>query len=70
MKRVDAFARAEQCERLAAAETDPKRQATLRRIRELWLRLALHSDKFEFIDAESEQLNAIETAVKDPRSLH
>jgi hypothetical protein len=65
MTRSDALQRAEQCERMAQETSDPHRQEVLRHMRQLWLTMAAHADEFQNVDAEFEQLVALQSAVQE-----
>ena len=67
MTKADALIRAAQCARMAQEATDPHRKEVLAHMRELWLTMAAHADKFQNVDAEFEQLVALQSAAEDTR---
>jgi hypothetical protein len=65
MTRIAALERANECEKLALATSDPHRQTALRHMRQLWLTLAEHSDELgRNIDTEFDRLIAIQAEIK------
>lgn len=73
MTRADALLRADECNRLANMVTNPHQQRVLRRMRDVWLGLAKHSDGLgDSIDDEFEQLLSIHSAIQSAfkQSVH
>jgi hypothetical protein len=71
MTRVDALQRADQCEQLALATSDPERQTVLRHMRQLWLALASNCHELDReIDVEFDWLIANEFEVASTEALH